>query len=164
MSRKIPGRFRTAAAKNKALAQYEDLKASGVVTKAIVIAGLSDGSVHVLGQETTPAEMAPLLAIAVETLAQADAGRRVVRLVSHIEPERRGEHNRSKPQAKEIRTADDGTLIPPPGENFISCGECAHPTWFVLHFDNSNHTSRMACAHCGNEVKNILITHGEGHA
>ena len=161
----MPGsRFQTAADKTKALRQYEALKRSNMVVKAIVVTELKSGDYHVLGQNLTPEEMAPLLVVAAEALTQAEAGRKIVKLVSHVEPEKRGEHNRSAPRAKEIKTAPDGTLVPPSGENFISCGECDHPQWFVLQDNATERTTRFACSHCGNEVKNIMITHAPGAA
>jgi hypothetical protein len=150
-----PGRIQTAANKAKALKQYEALRRANVVQRAVVIAELKDGSFHILGQELTPTEIAPLLLVASDALVQADANRKIVRLVAHVEPERRGVHNEQAPRRREIKTAADGTLIPPKGENFISCGECSHPTWYVLHYDEHDTQSRIACAHCGNEVKGI---------
>jgi hypothetical protein len=102
--------------------------------------------------------------VGADALTHAEENRQIVKLVARIEPEKRGEHNRSKPRAKKITTAPDGTLVPPPGENFVSCGECNHPNWFVLHHNESDSTSRYACSHCGNEVENIQITHPEGRA
>ena len=161
----MPGsRIQTAKNKTKALRQYEALKRSGIVTKAVVIAELKGGDFHVLGQDLTPEEMAPLLVVAAEALTQADAGRKVVKLVAHVEPGKRGEHNRQAPRAKEITTAPDGSLVPPKGENFISCGECNHPQWFVLHDNATEQLTRYACSHCGNEVKNIMISHAPGTA
>ena len=143
--------------------QYEALKRSGIVTKAVVIAELKDGSFHVLGQSLTPTEIAPLLVVAAEALTQADADRKIVKLVSRVEPDKPGTHNAQRARVKEIKVAPDGTLVPPKGENFISCGECGHPSWYVLHYDELDTQSRTACAHCGNEVKNIPIM-GAGHA
>ena len=156
-------RIQTALDRAKALKQYETLRRSNMVTKAVVIAELKDGSYHVLGQNLTPEEIAPLLVVGSEALVQADANRRLVKLVVHQELEKRGEHNRSKPRQRQIKNAD-GVLVPPPGENFISCGECNHPTWHVLHHNDTDTTSRYACAHCGNEVVHTPITHAEGHA
>jgi len=159
-----PSRFQTALDRTKALKQYETLRRSGVVTKAVVIAELKDGSYHILAQNMRAHEMAPMLVVAAEALTQADADRTMVKLVAHKEPERRGVHNQSKPRAKEIKTGTDGVLIPPAGENFVSCGECNHPTWFVLHHNADDTQSRIACGHCGNEVVNLRITHPEGRA
>jgi len=157
-------RFQTALDRTKALKQYETLKRSGMVAKAVVIAELKDGSYHILGQNLKPHEMAPMLVVAAEALTQADADRTLVKLVAHQEPEKRGEWNRSKPRTREITTGPDGVLIPPPGENFVSCGECNHPTWFVLHHDGDDTQSRIACAHCSNEVVSLRITHESGRA
>lgn len=157
-------RIQTAVNRKKALKQYETLRRANVVDKAIVIAELKDGSYHILGQDLTPENMAPMLVAAVEALTHAEANRKLIKLVVHQEPAGRGTWNQSKPRAKEIKTAPDGTMIPPAGENFISCGERNHPTWFVLHHDADDTPSRTACSHCGNEVKMLRITHREGTA
>jgi hypothetical protein len=157
----MPGsRFQTAAEKTKALRQYETLKRSGMVVKAVVIAELKGGDFHVLGQNLTPMEMAPLLLVASEALSQAEAQRRVVKLVARVEPERRGEHNKAPSRAKRIRKAPDGVLIPPKGENFVSCGECSHPQWHILHDDATDTTTGYACSHCGNEVQVLKVGPG----
>lgn len=162
-------RLRTAKAWDKALRQYQELRRTRGMRTGIIIAEMADGAIQILGQGMTPGEMAPLLAVAAEGLVAADqqrpgAGVHSIRLEPHEEPEKRGEHNRSKPREKEITTADDGTLVPPPGENFISCGECNHPRWYVLHHNADDSPARLACAHCGNEVKMLRVTHPEGHA
>ena len=161
----MPGaRFQTAADKTKALRQYEALKRSNMVVRAVVITELKGGDYHVLGQNLVPEEMAPLLVVAAEALTQAEAGRKIVKLVGHVEPEKRGEHNRAAPRAKEIRTAPDGTLTPPPGENFISCGECNHPQFYILQDNVTDQTTRFCCSHCGNEIKMVPIHHQSGTA
>ena len=157
-------RIQTALDRTKAMKQYETLRRSNMVTKAVVIAELKDGSFHVLGQNLTPEEIAPLLVVGAESLTAVESNRRIVKLVVHQEPEKRGEHNRAKPRAKQITKDAEGVLVPPPGENFISCGECHHPTWHILHYNDSDQTSRYACSHCGNEVVNIPITQPPGHA
>jgi hypothetical protein len=159
-----PSRLQTALDRAKAMKQYETLRRSGMVSKAVVIAELKDGSFHILGQNLTPAEIAPLLMVGADALVHADADRRIVKLVAYQEPEQRGEPNRAKPRPRTITQDADGVLVPPPGENFISCGECNHPTWHVLHHNDTDTTSRYACAHCGNEVAEIRITHPPGRA
>jgi hypothetical protein len=120
-------RLQTAVDRAKALQQYETLRRSNMIVKAVVITELRDGSFHVLGQNLTPNEIAPLLMIGADALTHAERNRRIVKLVSHVEPERRGEHNRAKPRVRAITKDADGVLVPPGGENFISCGECNHP-------------------------------------
>jgi hypothetical protein len=50
----------------------------------------------------------------------------------------------------------DGTLVPPPGENIISCPHCHHPRYYVLVGNEGTpmdgRVARIACAHCGEEV------------
>jgi hypothetical protein len=54
-------RLQTAADKSKAMKQYEALRRSNMVVKAVVITELKDGSYHILGQNLTPTEMAPMV-------------------------------------------------------------------------------------------------------
>jgi hypothetical protein len=157
-------RLQTALDRGKAMKQYEALRRANVVVKAVVITELKDGSYHVLGQNLTPEEIAPLLMVGAEALTQAEANRRIVKLVAHQEPEKRGEHNRSRPRVREITKDADGVLVPPRGENFISCGECHHPQFHVLHHNADDTLARYACSHCGNEIKNIPILHQGGTA
>lgn len=157
-------RLRTAADAAKALRQYQELKNSGRVAKAIIIAELKDGNYQVLGQMLTPEEMVPLLVVAADAVAQADAGRRIVRMEARIEPKKRGERVGITTRQRGITTGQDGTLVPPAGEDFISCGECHHPHFFVLYHNDHNTMSRFACSHCGNEVILHRITHGFGTA
>jgi hypothetical protein len=158
-------RIRTAATdKRKALDHYQDLRRSGKSVRAVVISEAADGSYTVLGQMLKPHEIAELLLVAAKALEQADSERTILKLEVREEPERRGVHNRSKPREPKITKDPDGVLVPPPGENFVSCGECNHPRWYVLHSDATDQTSRYACAACGNEVENIPIHHAEGRA
>jgi hypothetical protein len=157
-------RMRTASDKKKAMAQYDELRRAGRVERAVVIAELKDGSWQVLGQGMSPEQIAGALMVGAEALAAVEAKGRELRPEPHIEPERRGERNLGRVNKPEITKDAEGVLVPPKGENFISCGECAHPHWFVLHHNNTEQMSRMACSHCGNEVINRQIFHEEGHA
>lgn len=153
-------RLQTAKARAKALKQYQELRRTQQIDRAIVIAELANGDIHVLGQDLTPNEMAPLLLVAADVMERADADRKIVKLVAHQKVEHQGAWNQSKPRPKRITTDKDGILIAPPGETFISCGECGHPTWHVLHRSDLDITSRYACAHCGNEVEQIVVHPG----
>lgn len=160
-------RLRTAADAAKALRQYQELKNSGRVARAIIIAELKDGGFQVLGQMLTPAEMAPMLMIAADMLAQAEEGRRIVRMEGHVEPEKRGERVgvTTPTNQRGIRKGPDGSLVPPTGENFISCGECHHPHFHVLNHNNDDGVpARLACSHCGNEIIVHRVVHGMGTA
>jgi hypothetical protein len=161
-----PARFRSAADKSKALHQYQELKRSGRVAKAVVVAEMKDGSFEVLGQELTPREIGPLLFVAAEALVAADADRKIVKLRARVEPAKRGERVGVRLPDREITRAPDGVLIPPEGENFMSCGECAHPSFHVLNFndDDGGVPARLACSHCGNEIKLHRVMHRGGTA
>lgn len=157
-------RFRTASDKKKAMAQYDELRRAGRVERAVVIAELKDGSFRVLGQGMSPEQIGQSLVIAADALAHVEQQAKEIRPEPHIEPEKRGEHNLAKPAPRAISMAEDGTFIAPAGENFISCGECDHPRWYILHDDSGDRQSRMACAHCGNEVVSLAIYHPTGRA
>lgn len=150
-------RVRTTENKANALAQYDDLKRQGGVIRSVVIAELASGDVQVLGQMLTPPEMGRLLMIAAHALTKADEHRKIARLVAHQEPVKRGTPNEAPTAPRSIKMDADGNLVPPPGENFISCGECHHPTFHVLLHNSGNTNSRIACAHCGNEIINRPI-------
>ena len=154
-------RLRTASNKAKAFAQYEELRRSGQVKAAVVIAELNDGSWQVLGQRMTPGEMAQALVVGAEGLSHVEGNRAVERIVIKPEPHQAplstGETAGLSLKAKAITTDAEGILVPPYGENFISCGECKHPRWYVLHTDADDQISRVACAHCGNEVIQVPV-------
>jgi len=158
-----PVRFQTALDRGKALKQYEALRRSNMVSEAVVIARLKDGSFHVLGQNLKPEEIATLLVVGAEALAHAEAGRTMVKAVAHVEPAKAGVHAGGNPLPRSIKTAPDGTLVPPEGESFTSCGECGHPQWFVTVKDDGSQ-GREVCSHCLNEVKPVAVFHRGGTA
>ena len=159
-----PIRFRTASDKKKALAQYDELRRSGRVARAVVIAELHDESYQVLGQGMSPDQIAQCLVVAAEALAHVDQTRQTPHPEPHQEPEKRGERTGIKRASKEITFDAEGVMVPPPGENFVSCGECNHPRWYVLHTNADDVPARFACAHCGNEVKLLRVRHEAGRA
>lgn len=148
-------RLRTAVEKKKALAHLTELRMSGQLARALVIAELKNGDFLVLGQEMKPFEIPKALFMAMEALKAADS----VRLQLKTEPleysvamgETVNPGERIRPK---ITKDAAGTLVPPEGESFISCPECRHPKYHVLVPDDPllQHVTRIACAHCGNEV------------
>lgn len=147
-------RLRTAATdKRKALEHYQDLRRSGRVSRAVVIAEDRNGDITVLGQMLKPSDIAELLLLASGSIDAVDAARERPTRENREEPFRRGEHNGQPERQRDVTWAEDGTMVPPPLENIISCGECHHPRWYVLHYNANDRTSRYVCAHCGNEVK-----------
>lgn len=156
-------RLRTAASdKKKALEHYQELRRAGRVKRAVVIAEDHDGQITVLGQMLKPREVSELLLVAAEAVVHIDAKRNEPRFEPHQEPERRGIHNENAPARREITIDAEGMMVPPPGENLISCGECNHPRWYVFNFNDIDMPARFACAHCGNEIKMHRIYHQEG--
>lgn len=173
MKRSKGGRFvgvRSAQARDKALQQLAELRDSGQVKSALVIAELRDGSLQVLGQEMRPLEIAAMMANAAQGVAavldrqEARGGgppRREAR-----EPAPHGEPvGTTIPEAQRgIKVGADGTLQPPAGETLISCGECDHPRWHVAVKGEDDLPARLACCACGNEIVLHRIHHAEGRA
>jgi hypothetical protein len=158
-------RLRSAATdKRKALEHYQDLRRSGKSKRAVVISEAEDGAITILGQMLKPDEIAGLLLIAAETVAHIGTEQRKPKLEPHHEVISVGKHSQGTIPKRGITLDAEGIMVPPEGENIISCGECHHPRWYVL-FNNADETpSRYACAHCGNEVVVHRIVHGEGRA
>jgi hypothetical protein len=159
-----PVRVRTASDRKKALAQYDELRRMGRLESAVVLCDMKDGTFQILGQGQSLSQIAQSLLIATASITRALDQQNAIRPEPYEEPVQRGVHNRSKPHPKSITTDADGNLVPPPGENFISCGECNHPRWYVLHTNATDEPARIACAHCGNEVINRKMTHQGGFA
>lgn len=157
-------RFRTSSDRKKALAQYDELRRSGRVARAVVIAELKDESYQVLGQGMDPDQIAQSLMVAAEALAHVDKARQAPRPEPHQEPEVRGERVGQTRPVKEITLDAGGLMVPPKGETIVSCGECNHPRWYVLHHRADETPARYACAHCGNEVKMLRVQHEAGRA
>jgi hypothetical protein len=162
---KRPVRLRSAATdKRKALEHYQDLRRSGKSKRAVVISEAEDGAITILGQMLKPSEIAGLLLIAAEAVAHIETEQRKPKLEPHHEVISVGEHSQGTIPKRGITLDAEGIMVPPEGENIISCGQCHHPRWLIL-FNNADETpSRYACAHCGNEVVVHRIVHDEGRA
>lgn len=157
-------RIRTAEQRKKALAQLAELRANGQVESALVIVQRKDGDIEVLGQEMRPYEVPRLLYAATMAIQDAEGGRVAAKLEPHVMPLSWLGLAGPARKTKEVITSADGTLVPPPGEHFISCGECRHPRFYVLFDEKNDSPRRFSCAHCGNEIKMIQVHHGEGRA
>lgn len=160
-----PVRLRTAATdRRKALEHYQDLRRSGKSVRAVVISEDKDGAITVLGQMLKPEEIAGLLMIAADALAHVETEQRKPKLEPHHAPISVGEHTQGTIPKRGITLDAEGIMVPPDGENIISCGECHHPRWYILLSNADEAPSRYACAHCGNEIVVHRIVHGEGRA
>lgn len=158
-------RLRTAASdRRKALEHYQDLRRAGKSKRAVVISEAENGDVTVLGQMLKPDEVAGLLLIAADGLAHIDAEQRKARLEPHHQVISVGEHSQGTIPKRGITLDGEGIMVPPEGENIVSCGECHHPRWYLLFHNNDESPSRYACAHCGNEVVVHRMVHSEGRA
>lgn len=158
-------RLRTAATdKRKALDHYQELRRSGKSKRAVVISEDEAGDITVLGQMLKPEDIAELLMIAGHGLTQV--------LDRQAEPRREplrpyiSDKGKAGPAIKtqEITTAPDGTLVAPPGEHIIGCGECKHSRFYVCLTVEDDQPARLSCAHCGNEIVQRRIYHAEGTA
>lgn len=165
MSDKQPRvRIRTATNRKKALSQLQELRVAGKVGRALVIVERTDGDYEVLGQEMKPFEVGQMLAVAAFALQNADE-QRTRKVAEQIEvPLSWDDSMRGRKRTPEVKRDQAGVMQPPEGENFISCGECHHPRWYVLHRTSDDTLARLVCGHCDNEVKNLQILHKEGNA
>jgi hypothetical protein len=162
---KRPIRVRTAASdRRKALDHYQELRRSGKSKRAVVISEAEDGEVTILGQMLKPDEIAGLLLIAADAIAHIGTEQRKPKLEPHHQVISVDEHSQGTIPKRGITLDAEGIMVPPDGENIISCGQCHHPRWYVLHNNADDMPSRYACAHCGNEVVMHRIVHGEGRA
>jgi hypothetical protein len=160
-----PVRIRTAQTdKKKALDQYQDLRRAGRTESAVVVCDMKDGSLQILGQGKSLQDIAVSLVTALRAIEPQLDRQNEVRPEAREEPVNRGEVVGITTPTRAITTAPDGTFQPPPGENFISCGECAHPRWYVLNHNDQDIPARFACAACGNEIILHRVFHGEGNA
>lgn len=157
-------RVRTAQARDKAITQLAELRASGQVRKAVVIAEMRDGTLQVLGQELRPDEMAPMLVDAAGGLAHVMGARDEPRLEPREAPLSTGPTVGLTVQQRGITRDASGILQPPKGETIISCGECKHPRWFATVRLADDSPGRLACAACGNELIWHRIDHAGGRA
>lgn len=161
MADKHQVQLRATSNKTKAFAQYEELRRSGRVKASLILAEMHDGNWQILGQQMSPPDMAQALMVGAEGLSQVSerlgADRTALKPEPHEEPLSVGAVLGQSLKTKAIQLDEEGTMIPPYGENFVSCGECHHPRWFVLHTNADNRLTRMACAHCGNEVIQVPV-------
>lgn len=159
-------RLRTAGRdKKKALEHYQELRRDGKVERALVIAEDKDGTITVLGQMLTPNEIAELMLWAARGLEHLMERHNEPRREAHETPAVPGEVVGITNPSRAITTGEDGTLVPPPGEHFISCGECNHPRFYVTDpIAEDGVPARLSCGHCGNEIIIHRVYHEEGRA
>lgn len=157
-------RLRTSSDRKTSMRQYDEMRRNARVDKAVILAEMKDGSFQVLGQGMSIQDITAALITAAESLAHFSEQRIAPTLEKHEEPFRRGIHNESPPRPREVTLDGEGNLVPPKGENIISCGECNHPRWYILHHDADDSPARYVCAHCSNEIKVLRVTHTGGNA
>lgn len=76
MTKQPQGRLRTAMDPRKAFRQYDEMRRTGKLERALIIAETADGHFHLLGQMTDPAGCARLCMVAAEALAQVPEDQR----------------------------------------------------------------------------------------
>lgn len=149
-------RIRTAVERKKALAQLTELRMSGQLARSVIIAELKNGDFIVLGQEMAPHEIPRAICAATMGLQAAEETRhRLTREPLEYSVALGGESSPGERIRPKITKDAQGTLVPPDGENFISCPVCTHPRYYVTAFNDEqmpHPIARLSCAHCGNEV------------
>jgi hypothetical protein len=161
----VKTRLRTLSNRKKAFDTYADLYRSGHIEQAVVVARMRGGEIHVIGQQTRLSEIGGLLYAAATALEQAETQEREIKPEAHEQPDAVGEHSGMAARTREVKRTADGTLQPPPGEGFLSCGECNHPRWYITHLDTpGSPPGRFVCSHCMDEVKVFSIDHAAGRA
>lgn len=150
-------RFRSSGDSEKQAARSQELITSSDVLETIVIAKKTDGNYEFLTQGMSLDGICKMLMLAAETVSNIQEGNNSLTFEAHHQPENVGAISGPPLRKKCIRVDEDGTLVPPSGENIISCGECQHPRWYITLHNNSQSPARFACAHCGNEVAIIPI-------
>lgn len=158
-------RMRTSSKdKKKALDHYQELRRSGRVSRAVVIVEDPENNITILGQMLTPDEVKRLIDTAQFGVSHILEKQREIRR-EDLDPFI-SDRGRAGPARKvqEITVSQDGTLVPPPGEHFIGCGECNHSRFYVLMRDDDDQPARYSCSHCGNELKMIRSYHESGSA
>jgi hypothetical protein len=161
-------RVRASKKPGKSHRAFEELKRSGRLTGFVVIAATGD-DFQVIADMTLDAITDALYAAAQgvkharEREDQTDSD---VRLdpsldVETIAPEDR-HGRRRKP---EVTRDPDGSLRAPNGEAFIFCAECGAARWFLTQLQHDfGPFARSVCARCGNELKFVTASPGQGHA
>jgi hypothetical protein len=147
-------RMRTARDHKKAFVHYDELRRTGRVKCATIIAELHDGSFTVLGNQLTPDQMGRHLFIAAQGLEKVEGRRDEPRLhPQKVEvPDVGFEHSGGMPLMTTATRNPDGTLEAALGTTWLLCGECGHPRWMATIDEITNAYRRLICASCGNEL------------
>lgn len=161
-------RLQASSDRAKAKRQRAELMQSGTVESYVTIAKLKDGGYHAVSQGLSPDAIADALLAVTMALEHHLTEETTVKLRPKGigETMNLGEGDYAGPARKdrEVTTDAAGVLVPPEGENFIRCGECDTPGWFITHRNVDDAAARYVCSKCGNEVKMIRVTHREGTA
>lgn len=158
-------RLQVTANRKKAQRQYEELMRSGSVQSAVVIAELKNGQgYHVLGQGLGLEEVARALMVAAHGVSHAAERQDTPRAGQTFGVSDGLEVGRAGPAIRgEVVKREDGTLVPPAGETWMTCGECSSSSWYITGGDRG--VARFVCTRCSNEVKlRHDILHGPGVA
>lgn len=160
----------TTSDKTKALRQYEALKASGKIEAALVIA-VVPGGYHLLGQGLSLQEIGVIIAEAgsgvINLMRQQRAADREFKINDPLPiegPPKKDPNNFGRKREAEVGRAKDGTLIPPPDEEFVACGECGSGKFYVTDNKADHFPARYVCTSCGNEIKLVRVSHPTGSA
>ena len=160
-------RIQITSDRKKAKRQYEELMRSGQFDKAVIIAELTrDRGYHVLSQGMTVDDIPRALLATAEVLKVAVDKERAPRADKIIGVSAGLEVGRAGPALKDraVTKDADGLLHPPPGQTFMTCGECESSSWYMT-LDADDQPALMVCTKCQNEVKwRRDVHHGGGTA
>jgi len=157
-------RIQLSSDRKKAKRQYEELMRSGQFDKAVIIAELTRGrGYHVVGQGMSLDDIPRALLATAEVLKVATAHDnhprhgKIAGVSAGLEVGRAGPPLKDRAVTKDA----DGLLHPPPGQTFMTCGECESSSWYMT-LDAEDQPTLMVCTKCGNEVRWRRDVHHSG--
>lgn len=157
-------RFQLTTDRKKAKRQYEELMRSGQFDKAVIIAELTKGrGYHVLAQGMSLDDIPKALFATVTVLDAADKDQKIPKAEKDFGFGAGIEMGRAGPaiQQRAVTQDAEGLLHPPPGQTFLTCGECRSSSWYIT-CDAEGDPTRWVCTHCQNEVALRRDVHHDG--
>jgi hypothetical protein len=157
-------RIQLTSDRKKAKRQYEELMRSGQFEKAVIIAELTnDRGYHVLSQGMTLDDIPKALFATVKVLDETTKHQQIPRAGMNFGVSAGFEVGRAGPALKDraVTKDADGLLHPPPGQTFVTCGECESSSWYMT-LDANDQPVLMVCTKCQNEVKMRRDVHHSG--
>lgn len=166
-------RLRSARQRAKGKGIVDEVFADKRWTRLLLIAGDDADDWTVVPVQMAMRDLARALmiaAVAVERMAEHEKRIAGFGEPVRIEVRERGdgpvEGRAGPPRKPECRIAEDGSLRPPAGEEFVLCGECVASRWYATSAAATPEgpIERLVCAGCGNEVRMVAVMHAPGTA